>query len=248
MQLLISVISADEARDAVAGGADILDVKNPAEGSLGAHFPRVIQQIRASAPRPLKVSVAIGDMPNLPGTASLAALGAASCGADYVKVGLWGPRTEAEAAFLLQEVQQAVSSFPIAVIAALYADAHRAGTLDPQLLPHIARAAGVAGCMLDTAIKDGRHLFDFLSPETLQALAAQAHAAGLLFALAGTLREQDLPLVRDLGADVAGVRSAACRDDRRAGPLDAERVRRLRAVIAQPVQDSARRDGSQHRR
>ena len=248
MQLLISVISADEARDAVAGGADILDVKNPAEGSLGAHFPRVIQQIRASAPRPLKVSVAIGDMPNLPGTASLAALGAASCGADYVKVGLWGPRTEAEAAFLLQEVQQAVSSFPIAVIAALYADAHRAGTLDPQLLPHIARAAGVAGCMLDTAIKDGRHLFDFLSPETLQALAAQAHAAGLLFALAGTLREQDLPLVRDLGADVAGVRSAACQDNCRAGPLDAERVRRLREVIALPVQDAAQRDGSQHHR
>ena len=187
-------------------------------------------------------------MPNLPGTASLAALGAASCGADYVKVGLWGPRTEAEAAFLLQEVQQAVSSFPIAVIAALYADAHRAGTLDPQLLPHIARAAGVAGCMLDTAIKDGRHLFDFLSPEMLRALAAQAHTAGLLFALAGTLREQDLPLVRDLGADVAGVRSAACRDDRRAGPLDAERVRRLREVIALPVQDAAQRDGSQHHR
>jgi len=246
MQLLISVISADEARDAVAGGADILDVKNPAEGSLGAHFPRVIQQIRASAPRPLKVSVAIGDMPNLPGTASLAALGAASCGADYVKVGLWGPRTEAEATFLLQEVQQAVSSFPIAVIAALYADAHRAGTLDPQLLPHIARAAGVAGCMLDTAIKDGRHLFDFLSPEILRDLAAQAHAAGLLFALAGTLREQDLPLVRDLGADVAGVRSAACQDNRRAGPLDAERVRRLREVIALPMQDAAQRDGSQH--
>lgn len=244
MQLLISVISAAEVREAIAGGADILDVKNPAEGSLGAHFPRVIQQIRASAPRPLKVSVAIGDMPNLPGTASLAALGAASCDADYVKVGLWGPRTEAEAVLLLQEVRQAVSSFPIVVIAALYADAHRAGTLDPQLLPRIARAGGVAGCMLDTAIKDGRHLFDFLSPGMLQALAAEAHASGLLFALAGALREQDLPLVRDLGADVAGVRSAACRDNCRAGPLDAERVRRLREVIAQPVQNAAQRDGS----
>jgi uncharacterized protein (UPF0264 family) len=212
MQLLISVVSADEAKEAIAGGADILDVKNPAEGSLGAHFPRVIQQIRASAPRPLRVSVAIGDMPNLPGTASLAALGAASCGADYVKVGLWGPRTEAEAVLLLQEVQQAVSSFSIAVIAALYADARRAGTLAPQLLPRIAQVAGVVGCMLDTAIKDGQHLFDFLSPETLQTLAAEAHASGLLFALAGALQEHDLPVVRDLGADVVGVRSAACQD------------------------------------
>jgi len=229
MQLMISVVSADETGIAIAGGADILDVKNPAEGSLGAHVPRVIRQVRAAAPRPLKVSAAIGDVPNLPGTIALAALGAAACGVDYVKVGLWGPMTEAEAVFLLQEVRQAVSSFPaVAVIAAGYADADRAGTLDPRLLPRIALAAGVAGCLIDTAIKDGRRLFDFLTPQTLRNLADEAHAAGLLFALAGALREQDLPLVRDLGADVVGVRTAACREGQRTGPLDAERVRRLR--------------------
>ncbi|MBI5955881.1 MAG: (5-formylfuran-3-yl)methyl phosphate synthase [Chloroflexi bacterium] len=256
MRLLISVVSADEAREAIAGGADILDVKNPAEGSLGAHFPRVIQEVRAITPRWLAVSAAIGDMPNLPGTAALAALGAATCGADYVKVGLWGPKSQAEAVVLLQEVQRAVSAFPgVMVIAAGYADAQRAGgtqpdtgwLLPPTLLPRIAQAAGVAGCMLDTAIKDGRRLFDFLSPETLQALAAEAHAAGLLFALAGALQEQDLPLIRDLGADVAGVRSAACRGGRRAGPLDTERVRRLREVIALPLRPAAQRDGSQGR-
>jgi uncharacterized protein (UPF0264 family) len=232
MKLLISVVSPDEAREAIAGGADILDVKNPGEGSLGAHFPRVIRRVRAIAPRSLKVSAAIGDMPNLPGTASLAALGAATCGADYVKVGLWGPRTEAEAVFLLQEVQRAVSGLPgVAVIAASYADAHRVGTLAPRLLPRIAQAAGVAGCMLDTAVKDGQGLFDFLSPEMLQTLADEAHAAGLLFALAGALQEENLLLVQDLGADVAGVRTAVCRDSRRQGPLDAERVRRLRKII-----------------
>jgi (5-formylfuran-3-yl)methyl phosphate synthase len=233
MRLLVSVVSADEARDAIVGGADILDVKNPAEGALGAQFPRVIRQVRAAAPGQMKVSATIGDMPNLPGTASLAALGAATCGADYVKVGLWGPRTEAEAVCLLSEVQRAVSDFPgVQVIAAGYADGCRAGTLNPRLIPGIARAAGVAGCLLDTAIKDGRGLFDFLTPDELRALTDEAHGAGLLFALAGALREQDLHLVRDLGADVAGVRTAVCRDGRRAGPLDPDRVRRLREVIA----------------
>jgi (5-formylfuran-3-yl)methyl phosphate synthase len=233
MQLLISVVNAEEAQAAAAGGADILDVKNPAEGSLGANFPHIIRQIRAGAPKPRQMSVAIGDMPNLPGTASLAALGAAACGADFVKVGLWGPKTEAEAVYLLQQVQKAVSGFPsIAVIAALYADAQRAGTLDPQRLPQIAQAAGVAGCLLDTAIKDGQRLFDFLSPQALQALAHEAHAAGLLFALAGALQEHDLPRVRDLGADVAGVRSAACQDNRRAGPLEIARVQRLCKIVA----------------
>ena len=242
MRLLVSVVTADEARDAVCGGADILDVKNPAEGSLGAQFPRVIQEIRATAPRPLKVSVAIGDMPNLPGTASLAALGAAVCGADYVKVGLLGPRAEADAVFLLREVRRAVSDFSaVDVIAGGYADARRTGTLDPRLLPRIAREAGVAGCLVDTAIKDGHRLFDFLTPEELHAMAAEVHSAGLLLALAGALREQDLLLVRDLGADVVGVRTAVCRDGHRAGPLEVERVRRLREIIASP-DDAARKD------
>ena len=36
MRLMISVVSAAEAREALAGGAEILDIKNPGEGSLGA--------------------------------------------------------------------------------------------------------------------------------------------------------------------------------------------------------------------
>jgi len=232
MQLLISVVTAGEVEAALAGGADILDIKNPGEGSLGAPAPGLIRQIRRLAPRPQPVSVAIGDMPNLPGTAALAALGAAACGADYVKVGLWGPRTTSEAETLLREVGAALQEAPrCAVIAAAYADAGRTGTLDPRLLPRIAERAGAAGCLIDTAIKDGHRLLDFLAPEELQVLAQQAHAAGLLFALAGALEETDLLVLRDLGADVAGIRSAACRDGHRAGPLDAGRVRRLHAML-----------------
>ncbi len=234
MQLLISVTSGDEARIAIAASdCIILDVKNPLEGSLGAQFPHILQQIRASAPRPQKVSAAIGDMPYLPGTASLAALGAATCDVDYIKVGLWGPKTEAEAIFLLQQIRQAVHGFPhVAIIAASYADAERANTLDPRCLPRIAQTARVDGCLIDTAVKDGRGLFDFLAPDDLRALADEAHAFGLLFALAGALQEQDLLRVRDLGADVAGVRTAVCHDNRRAGLLDADRVRRLCEIIS----------------
>jgi uncharacterized protein (UPF0264 family) len=61
---------------------------------------------------------------------------------------------------------------------------------------------------------------------------AEAHAAGLQVALAGALRAEDLPVVRDTGSDIAGVRSAACRDGRRSERLDAARVRALRAACA----------------
>ena len=43
MRLLVSVVSAEEARRAVAGGADIVDVKDPREGALGAPAPAVLE-------------------------------------------------------------------------------------------------------------------------------------------------------------------------------------------------------------
>lgn len=241
MQLMVSVVNANEVGAAVTGGADILDVKNPAEGSLGANFPREIQKIKALAPVSIRVSVAIGDLPNLPGTASLAALGAAVCGADYVKVGLRGRMSEAEAVTLMSEVRQAVAQDrPISVIAAGYADAARAGTLAPELLPRIARSAGVDGCLVDTAIKDGQTLLLFMPPEDLRRLAEEAHAYGLLFALAGSLGERDLVLLRDSGADVVGVRSAACQGNLRNGAISAERVRRLKEALTGTGEQSRR--------
>ena len=95
-----------EAFEAIAGGADIIDVKNPQEGSLGANFPWVIKRIREITPKNIQVSCTLGEVPNLPGSISLAALGAASLGVDYIKVGLYGFKTAQEAVCLLAKRQQ----------------------------------------------------------------------------------------------------------------------------------------------
>jgi uncharacterized protein (UPF0264 family) len=230
MRLLVSVTDADEARVAVEAGVDIVDVKNPAEGSLGAAGPRVIEQVRQVVPPEHPVSAAIGDLPNLPGTAALAALGAARSGAAYVKVGLRGTSTTDDAVAVLRAVREAIDG-GVAVIAAAYADAERVPgpPLPPGDVVQAARRAGVGGCLLDTAVKDGRGLFEWLTPAALGALVAEAHAAGLEMALAGALRAEELRVVRATGADIAGVRAAACRDGRRTAPLDVERIGRLRA-------------------
>lgn len=229
MQLLVSVTDAVEARIALDGGADIVDVKNPAEGALGAPTPTVLRSIRAAVGTAKPLSVAVGDMPNLPGTAALAAVGAAQLGADFVKVGLWGTSSEADAVVLLRAVRAALGS-DTALIAGAYADAARVPgrPLPAQRLPSTARAAGADGCLLDTAIKDGRGLMEWLSPATLADLVAESHAYGLPIALAGSLRFEDFAAVRATDADIAGVRSAACREGRRSARLDVDRVRRLR--------------------
>ena len=234
MKLLVSVVDDAEARLAVAGGVDIVDVKNPAEGSLGAPDPGVIARVRDVVPAELELSAAIGDLPSLPGTAALAALGAVRSGAAYVKIGLWGPSTTQDAVAVLSAAREAVDS-DAAVIAVAYADAARVPSrpLPPSELVTAARRAGVSGCLLDTAIKDGRGLLSWLAADALAELVAEAHRAGLQMALAGELRAEDLPAIRATGADIVGVRSAACRDGRRTAALDPPRIARLRDACAE---------------
>jgi uncharacterized protein (UPF0264 family) len=230
MKLLVSVMDAAEARLAVAGGVDVVDVKNPAEGSLGAPAPGVIAQVRDVVPAEQPLSVAIGDLPCLPGTAALAAAGAARSGAAYVKLGLWGAGAFAP---VLRAAQHAVEG-EARVIAVAYADAARVPSrpVAPSELVTVARGAGVRGCLIDTAIKDGRGLLSWLDPGALGELVQEAHAAGLEIALAGELRADELPAIRATGADIAGVRSAACRDGRRTAAIDPQRIAALRQVCA----------------
>jgi len=233
MYLLISVTTPDEVAAAVQGGADIIDVKNPAEGALGANFPPIIRQVRQVTPAHLPVSAALGDVPNLPGTVALAALGAASCGVQYVKVGLMGPRHGAEAIYLLRHVCHAVREFgpQIQVIATAYADAPKVNALPPLELPAVTAEAGAQGCMLDTAVKGGGNLFANLDDAQLVRFVHQCRQLDLLSALAGSLAPADVPHISAIGPDIVGFRTAACQGDRVHGRVDADKVRQLKMLV-----------------
>ncbi|HSB62121.1 MAG TPA: (5-formylfuran-3-yl)methyl phosphate synthase [Vicinamibacteria bacterium] len=232
-RLLVSVVTAEEVEAAIAGGADIVDVKNPAEGSLGAPVPALLRAVRSRVSPPALVSAALGDAPHLPGTMALAAAGAAACGADYIKIGLLGSARPPQALELLAAVRRAAAeagSRP-RLVAVAYADAARVGALPPAALPAIAREAAVDGVMLDTAVKDGVSTFAALGEAEVAAFLAAARALGLETALAGALGPADLERARRLGADIVGVRGSAC-DGGREGTVSAARVRALRAALA----------------
>jgi uncharacterized protein (UPF0264 family) len=234
LKLLISPKNETEAAEAIAGGAEIIDVKNPKEGPLGANFPWVIKQIRQLAPDNIEVSCTIGEVPNLPGSMALAALGAATTGVNYVKAGLYGLKTPEEAVYIMQGVTKAAKDFnpSIKVVASGYADAARTTTVDPLLVPEIAYKAQADIAMLDTAVKDGKSLFTFLAQPQLQRFVDAAHDYGLKAALAGSLQKEDLTVVHALGADVAGLRGAACTfSDRVNGTITREKVRELVEVV-----------------
>jgi uncharacterized protein (UPF0264 family) len=234
LKLLISPKNESEAQEAIAGGADIIDVKNPHEGPLGANFPWVIKCIKESTPKPLETSCTIGESPNVPCSMTLAAYGAASLGVDYVKVGLSNLKTATEASAYLEKIVKAAKlcNPAVKIVAAGYADAERANSVDPLLVPQVAQAAGADVAMLDTAVKDGKSTFDFLSVAQLEQFVRTAHDFGLKAALAGSLKLEDLCKVGTLGADIVGVRGAACTGcDRVKGSVNREQVRALLEIV-----------------
>lgn len=234
LKLLVSVVDNREAMEAVEGGAHIVDVKNPPEGALGANFPWVINEVKRNI-SPVEVSATIGDLPNLPGTAALAALGATTSGADYVKAGLLGPRTSTEATLLMKAVCKAVKEFnpKSRVIAAAYADYADMGSLNPTNLPTVASDSGADGILVDIAAKHDRRLFDYIEEKELAVLARESHDLGLSVAFAGLLDIEDVARCYRLGADIFGVRKSVCEGgDRIRGRVRKERVRGLSDAIS----------------
>ena len=234
MLLLISPINTEEALEAIEGGADIIDVKNPKEGSLGANFPCVIKNIRKITPKGMQVSATLGDVPYKPGTVSLAAAGAVVSGADYIKVGLYGTKNYNEALDVMENVVRSVKEFDdnAVVVASGYADAHRVGAVDPMEIPKIAANSGADLAMVDTAVKDGKTLFDFMDQDKLKEFNSMIHDYGLKSALAGSIEKEQLQLLYKIGCDVVGIRGAACTGgDRNKGSINRNAVHELKDMI-----------------
>jgi len=232
--LLISPINTEEAQEAIAGGADIIDVKNPKEGSLGANFPWVIKSVREMTPKKMLVSATLGDVPYKPGTVSLAALGASVSGADYIKVGLYGTRNYDEALEVMENVVKTVKDYndKALVVASGYADANRVGAVDPMEIPKVAADSGADIAMVDTAVKDGKTLFDFMDENLITRFNQEIHDYGMKSALAGSVKKGQLSILHRSGCDIVGIRGAACiGGDRNSGKIHRNAVSKLKKMV-----------------
>lgn len=213
MKVLISPVSLEEAASVIEAGADIIDIKNVKEGSLGAQFPwilsEVVDYIRGHE---ITASATLGDLPFKPGTAALAAYGAASCGVNYVKAGLHGLNTYVQALEMMVAIKKAVRmvSKDAAVVASGYADFRRFNGLNTRDLVQAAKDAECDIVMVDTAIKDGKTLFDALTLHEIADFISMAKEADLLVALAGSIKAHHADELFQLQPDIVGVRGAVC--------------------------------------
>ena len=183
------------------------------------------------AARPL-VSATVGDLP-LEAAALAAAIHATTAvGVDIVKFGVFAGPGDARRG--LAELDQALRARPVALplVAVLMAD--RIEDLDAAcaLARQAMQVQGVAGVMLDTAVKGrrGGRLPDIFDAAKLQAFVAAVHGAGGYAGLAGSLRADDVPLLAQTRADLLGFRGALCLRGR-TDVIDAAAFCRVRAQV-----------------
>ncbi|PWC87436.1 hypothetical protein TSH100_09920 [Azospirillum sp. TSH100] len=225
IRMLASVTNPDETEIAVTAGADLIDLKNPGEGALGALPADMIRACLGTVAGRRPVSATIGDLPMVPADVAAAVSRTAATGVDIVKMGV-----SAEGDPLACIAAAAKARGAAALVGVVLADL----IIPTHDLIRAMADAGFIGVMLDTGLKDGRTLRHHLSADALAAFIGQARDAGLWAGLAGSLRLADIDPLAALGPSILGFRGALCQGGARRDVIDPDRV----AIVVQAVRDA----------
>ena len=220
--MLASVNSLPEALLALAAKVDIIDLKEPSRGALGALDDCLVREIVQNIQGRCPVSATVGDLPMHAETLAVAVAAMAATGVDFVKIGFFPGGDYQPVINAL-----AASAQASALIAVLFADKQP----DFALLPAL-KAAGFAGVMLDTMDKASGSLTAVLSAEEIQAFVTQARTQKLLCGLAGSLRRKDVADLLPYQANYLGFRGALCEQHNRVAELSPSALMAIRQLIA----------------
>jgi len=220
-RFLASVRDAAETETVLAAGADIVDLKDPANGALGAVATDTVRACVARVSGRKPVSATIGDLPMVPRTVALAVAARSALGVDDVKLGVM-PGGDPHGCFArLRDLE-----FEAGLILVFFADAMPA--FDPV---EAAQRAGAHGIMLDTMGKDGGALTQHIAPDEIARFVDVGRRSGLLVGLAGSLRVSHVAPLLAFGPDVIGFRGALCHEGERSSGLDRKACNEIRSLI-----------------
>lgn len=221
--MLASVRDVAEARIVLAADVDLIDLKNPSAGALGALDKDTLRRIVKFVDGRKLVSATIGDLPGEAGVLDAAIGRTAACGVDLIKVGIFASRVDDDLMRCLERRCTAGDR----IILVFFAEFWQEGTAFQRLAE-----AGVEGVMLDTADKSGGPLTRKMGIAALRSFVVAARGAGMLAGLAGSLSAADVGRLVPLQPDYLGFRGALCPAGRRGEGIDARAVCAIRGLLA----------------
>jgi uncharacterized protein (UPF0264 family) len=226
-KLLVSVRSAIEAEAALAGGAALIDVKEPAHGSLGRATDASIAAVLRCVAGRQPVSAALGEWADDPRPLLVEGL-------RYVKGGLAGceGRRDWRSGLMAARVQLQKAAPECGLVAVAYADWKRAESPPPLQVCEFACESRCAAFLVDTWHKDGTTLLDWLATDAVSDLVGRCRRTSVRVALAGSLGPAEIRLLRATEPDWFAVRGAVCRSGQRGQTVEVEAVRQLADLLA----------------
>jgi uncharacterized protein (UPF0264 family) len=225
--LLVSVRSVDEVEAALAGGADLIDVKEPAKGPLAPAEAEVVAAVIAKVKHRVPVSAGLGEWsPN----AITDAHWHLELKINYVKWGLAGytPRPGWG-----EDLLDTRRELPVGMemVAVAYADWERAKSVPPGEMVRFAKRFRIKAFLLDTWGKDGKTLLDFASPGEVADLVESLKRVDTIVAIGGSLKPEHVKQLKGVAPDYYAVRTSACAGSKRTGVIDAARVKKWKDAI-----------------
>ena len=228
--MLASVRNLAEAKMVYAGGADIIDMKEPNEGALGAAPLQDIHLVVDELWEKCIVSATVGDLPADSAMINEKVIKTAESGVDYVKIGMFSDRhIETCLPNLIHCTNKG-----IAIIAVFFADMD----FDVDQAIKAAANARLKGVMLDTARKGSGGLLAYKNILQLEYFVNRAKQNNLLSGLAGSLTTEDIAVLLKTSPDYIGFRTALCDKHERMGSLNEQAIQTVRESI--PVPDNLR--------
>lgn len=226
--LLVSVRSADEVAAALDGGADLIDVKEPAKGPLAPAEAEVVAAVIDAAEGRVPVSAALGEWsPN----AITEAHWHLELPLQYVKWGLAGyVHSPGWGEDLLDTRRELPISTEMVLVA--YADWERAKSVPPTEVAKFAKRFRFKAFLLDTWGKDSKTLLDFMKPAEVAELVDGLKRVYTTVAVGGSLRPEQLKQLKGVTPDYFAIRTSACAAGKRDGVIDATRVRKWKELLA----------------
>lgn len=227
-RLLVSVQDLGEAEAALAGGADWIDLKRPAAGSLGAVNAETAQEVVQLVADRRPVSAALGELVDWPALSARGLLDVPEI--EVVKLGLAGcaAMQDWQDRWLAAEAEIHAAGKTLAAV--IYADWRQARAPAPHSIMALAGQSACRYLLIDTFDKRAAGTVQRLGTAQLSKILTAAHQQSLRTVVAGRIKCSDLAQLLQISPDIVAVRGGVCPQGRN-GPVDQQLVSEFRHVL-----------------
>ena len=220
--LLVSLRKLDELSEEIINEVDILDLKDPLNGSIGAWDLQDIKKVISRFKNQIQISATLGDIFN--NDKFLIKLKQFDkLNLDYIKFGLLSVYIKN----LFDKIKfLGERKFKTKLVCVVFVDIcdHLKLVYEKLDLFH---AYGIKYIMLDTYDKNNGDLLSFCNISNLDKFISKCKKFDIKIGLAGSLKETHIPLMIKLKPNILGFRSAICKFNKRMSEVDTSKLKKI---------------------